>query len=238
MKKIFSVLVACATMLAVNAANTEVARLTLTAQGSPASSDVTLRVDPTVMVAETGSYYENTELAQNVNAYVLVGGNKYSSYKINSIVKLPIAIVTNRQPAGQQHYTFTFTVPTRTEGLKLKDLRTGIETDIVNAGTYEFDVNTTTDPGYADGTNYVIADRFVINFPEALDVCFIDNKLQINANPYSEEIVIKDANGDEITGSPFAASTPLVDMTAIGAAGDRFTVEFAGGARKFIIVKQ
>ncbi len=238
MKKIFSILVACATMLTVNAANTEVARLTLTGQGSPASSDVTLRVDPAVMVAETGSYFENTELPQNVNAYVFTGGNKYSSYKLHAIMNLPIAIVTNRQPAGQQHYTFTFTVPTLTEGLKLKDLRTGIETDIVNAGTYEFDVNTTTDPGYVEGTNYVIADRFVINFPDELEVCFINNKLEVHANPYSEPIVIKDANGDEITGSPFAASTLLVDMTAIGAAGDRFTVEFAGGARKFIIVKQ
>ena len=63
-------------------------------------------------------------------------------------------------------------------------------------------------------------------------------KLQINGNPYAETIVIKDANGAEITGSPFAANTLVVDFATIGAAGDRFTVEFAGGARKFVVVKQ
>ncbi len=73
---------------------------------------------------------------------------------------------------------------------------------------------------------------------DALNVCFKNNKIEINENPFDEDIVIKDANGDQIAGSPFAASTPLIDMTAIGAAGDRFTVEFNGGNRKFVIVKE
>ena len=86
-------------------------------------------------------------------------------------------------------------------------------------------------------------DRFVLNYVPAdeLEVCFIDNKLQINANPYEEQnIVIKDKDGNNITGSPFAPEFPsqVIDLSTIGAAGDRFTVEFANGARKFVIVKQ
>ena len=73
---------------------------------------------------------------------------------------------------------------------------------------------------------------------DVLNVCFKNNKIEINENPFDDEIVVKDANGDQIAGSPFAASTPLIDMTSIGAAGDRFTVEFNGGNKKFVIVKE
>lgn len=97
-------------------------------------------------------------------------------------------------------------------------------------------INITAAASTTDNTRFSI--KKVAPEDLTLDVCFRNNKLEINGNPYSETIVIKDANGDEITGSPFAANTLLVDMTTIGAAGDRFTVEFAGGARKFIIVKQ
>ena len=237
MKKVFLILIAVVAMVSVQAANTEVARLTLTGQGSVAASYITLRVDPAVLTPETSSYYENTELPDNVNIYVKVGGDKFSAYKFNDLTNLAVAFVTNRTAAGNQHYTITFNVPTSTEGLKLKDLRTGTVTDIVNAGTYEFDVNTTTDPGYVAGTNYVIEDRFVINYvvPD-FEICFRDNELQITANPYAENVVVKDENGTKVV--DVAPVTPYQAIDLSAQAAGRYTVELADGARKFIIVKQ
>ena len=240
MKRLFSAIIALVAVISLQAANSEVVRLTLTAEGSPAASNVTVRVDPSVMVAETGSYFENTELAENVNIYVVAGGSNYSSYKLNEIVNLHVAILTNRRPAANQHYTLTFNVPTINEGLKLKDLKTGDEVNIVNGATYEFDVNSTLDPGYASGTNFRIEDRFVINYaaptPAEFEICFRDNELQITANPYAENVVVKDANDTKVV--DVAPVTPYQAIDLSAQAAGRYTVELAGGARKFIIVKQ
>lgn len=222
MKRLFSAIIALVAVISLQAANTEVARLTLTADGSPAASNITVRVDPTVMVAETGSYFENTELAENVNIYVTAGGSNYSSYKLNEIVNLHIAILTNRRPAANQLYTLTFNVPTINEGLKLKDLKTGDERNIVNGDTYEFEVNTTLHPTYVEGTNFRIEDRFVINYepvdPSVLDVCFnkqAKNLLKINANPWSDgRIVICDKNDVQV-GDVHLGTETDIDLTAL-----------------------
>jgi hypothetical protein len=232
MKKVFSIIIALATVVAVYAANTEVARLTLTAQGSAASSDVTVRVDPAVVSPETTSYFEETSETENVNIYIKDGASKWSAYKLNEITNLKVGILTNRQPAANQHYTITFKVPTINEGFKLKDLKTGDETAIVNNGTYEFDVNSTLDPGYASGTNFRIEDRFVINYvpadPSALDACFnkdSKNLLKINANPWSDgKIVICDKNDAQV-GDAHEGNETDIDLTAL-TAGERYFVKF------------
>jgi len=164
MKKVFSFIMGLVAMTSLYAANTEVARLTLTGQGGVENSYITLRVDPTVTTAQTGAYFQNTDLDGNVNLYISNNTEKYSSYKKDDLTNLPLEVITNRRAAANQHYTITFNVPTSTVGLKLKDLKTGDNVDIVNNGTYEFDVNTTLHPDYVEGTNYVIKDRFVINY--------------------------------------------------------------------------
>lgn len=241
MKKVLSIIIALATMTAVQAANTEVARLTLTGQGSASLSYVTLRVDPAVTVAETGSYFENTDLPENVNIYVKSGSDKYSSYKLNDLTNLAIAIVTNRKPAGDQHYTLTFNVPTLTEGLKITDLRTGTTKNITNGDTFEFDVNTTTDPSFVAGTNFRIEDRFVINYvAPTLDVCFKDNHIEVVNNPFSDvNITLERVDGTDFPGTKsFVGTTTDIDMTNdTNYPAGRYYVKFAGGNRKFIIVK-
>lgn len=239
MKKVLSIICALATMCAVHAANTEVARLTLTGQGSNASSYITLRVDPTVMSAETSSYFQNTELTENVNIYIAVGSDKYSSYKLNEIKNLPIAIVTNRQAAADQHYTITFNVPTINEGFKITDLRDNNRTvNITNGGTFEFDVNATTDPEYVAGTNYVVANRFVINYERhadsgELEICHKDNKLELLNNPYTENIVVKDAEGNKVKDVPSTNTPQYIDLSDLPAG--QYTVELNDGNRKFVI---
>jgi Cu/Ag efflux protein CusF len=230
MKKVFSIIIALATVVAVNAANTEVARLTLTAQGSAASSDATVRVDPAVVSPETTSYFEETSESENVNIYIIDGASKWSAYKLNEISNLKVGILTNRQPAANQHYTITFKVPTINEGLKLKDLKTGDEVNIVNNGTYEFDVNTTLHPTYVDGTNFRIDERFVINYvpdaPAVLDACFgkpTPNHLIINNNPYAAgKIVVFDGETPVVTKDGTETDIDLTGLTV----GKNYTVKF------------
>lgn len=164
MKKILSVILGLVAMTSLYAANTEVARLTLTGQGGVENSYITLRVDPTVTTAQTGAFFQNTDLDGNVNLYIVQNSDKYSSFKKDDLTNLPLEVITNRRAAANQHYTITFNVPTSTVGLKLKDLKTGDNVDIVNNTSYEFDVNTTLHPDYVEGTNYVISGRFVINY--------------------------------------------------------------------------
>lgn len=166
MKKVFSFIMGLVAMTSLQAANTEVARLTLTGQGGTEASYITLRVDPDVTTAQTGAYFENTDLTGNVNIYVLDGATKLSSYKKDDLTNLHLGILTNRRDAADQHYTITFNVPTSTVGLKLYDLAVDPTTpiDITNGDTYEFEVNTTLHPDFVAGTNYTINDRFVINY--------------------------------------------------------------------------
>lgn len=179
-------------MTSLQAANTEVARLTLTGQGGTEASYITLRVDPAVTTAETGAYFENTDLTGNVNIYVQDGANKWSSYKKNDLANLPLGIITNRRAVADQHYTITFNVPTSTAGLKLYDMvaNPGNPIDITNGGTYEFDVNTTLHPDYVAGSNYVIANRFVINYVPNPSLCFNYNVLEV-LDHAGESLVVK-----------------------------------------------
>ena len=185
-----------------------------------------------ILSASFSDAWDNTWDAEAANPggiYVFANGERYTTWATNAYSEnLAIGFAS----CDNSDYTLKFQ---NFNGVAYTIYdRVARETINVNGSTpdYLFTIDN------AD-KNQSLNDRFVINYDaDGLDVCFIDNKLTINSNPFTEPIVIKDANGDEIAGSPFAASTPLVDMTAIGAAGDRFTVEFAGGARKFIIVKQ
>lgn len=163
---------------------------------------------------------------RKVALYALNGAAKLEIAKATDLGSVPLGLLTD----ASTNYTLTVSSVAGTETLYIHDNVAGLDYALTEGASYNFTATAST----TDET------RFYLKKASSgeLNVCFIDNKLQINDNPYDAPIVIKDANGDEIAGSPFAASTPLVDMTAIGAAGDRFTVEFAGGARKFIIVKQ
>jgi len=244
MKKVISIIIAFAAIVTIQAANTEVARLTLTGKGSAASSDVTVRVDPSVSVAETSSFFKDTEYDELVNIYVRLGAaddQKFSSYKRNDVSSLPIAFITNRTAASNQHYTITFNVPTRTEGLKLFDSHAEQVVDIIHGATYEFDVNTTLEPGYVEGTNYEVVDRFFINVPldtDPLETCFTGTELQIKSNPYYGKITVKTSGGSTV--KQYAYGTSSIDFNE-KSAGDyiytdatEYTVSF-GGSRSFIV---
>ena len=157
--------------------------------------------------------------------YAVSEAGRFSTSMTNNLDNNPIGFIAGTDAA----YTLTFSgVSGRT--LKIYDKETHTETVLANDGNYPFAAT----PGAR------IDNRFVINFTsDNLDVCFKDNKLEINNNPNTaEDIVIKDAAGNPISGSPFVGTSTLIPLTSIGAKGDRFTVEFYGGARKFVIVKE
>ena len=186
-------------MTSLQAANTEVARLTLTGQGGTEASYITLRVDPDVTTAQTGAYFENTDLTGNVNIYVLDGATKLSSYKKDDLTNLHLGIITNRRDAADQHYTISFNVPTSTVGLKLYDLVVDPTTpiDIANGDTYEFDVNTTLHPDFVAGTNYTINDRFIINYV-AYETSVTTNDYGWATFSYTQDLVPVDATAQTL----------------------------------------
>ena len=159
-----------------------------------------------------------------VALYVLNGDDSLQIARAADLRSVPLGIKTD----GSASYTFSVTSVAGTETLYIHD---GVEKKdyaLTEGASYTFTAAADTES------------RFYLKKASSgeLKVCFTDNNLIINDNPYDAPIVIKDANETEITGSPFAANTLLIDLTKIGAKGDRFTVEFAGGARKFVIVKE
>lgn len=195
-----------------------------------------------VTLTAESSYTCNLMLSEYAEAGALDGSvmnmedRKVALYALNGATKLQIAQAADLRNVAlglltdaSTSYTLTVSQVEGTETLYIHDNVANTDYALTEGASYNFTATAST----TDETRF-----YLKKVADALDVCFRNNKLEINGNPYSETIVIKDANGDEITGSPFAANTLLVDFSTIGAAGDRFTVEFAGGARKFIIVKQ
>ena len=214
--------------------------ITMAAQAITGTSRIILSTDgqPDAQVnlllsASFSDAFDNTWDAENANPstgiYVVKNEKQFTTWASNEYTtNLALGFGAGENTS----YTLKFTSFSGTE-YTIYDRATGTTID-VNGTTPNYDFTIA-----AGDKNSAINNRFVINYVSGgLDVCFIDNKLQINDNPYLETIVIKDANGAEIAGSPFASYTTVVDFSTIGAAGDRFTVEFAGGARKFIVVKQ
>ena len=177
--------------------------------------------------------YDNTWDAEAANPggiYVYSGGERYTTWASNAYSQnLPVGFASYNDE--NLAYTLKFENFTGTTTYKLYDRVAGTSIE-VNGSTPDYNFT-------AESKNATFNNRFIINFSvDGLNVCFIDNKLTINANPYSSTIEVKDANGTPIAGSPFSAGTEEIDMTAIGNAGDRFTVEFDGGNKKFVIVKE
>lgn len=223
MKKIMVLLLGvAATINAMAIDYTAKAKVTLTAVESTFTCDLKLSE-----YADAGALNGSAMNMEDrkVALYALNGGTKLEIAKAADMRNVPLGLLTD----ASTHYTISVSQVAGTETLYIHDNQEGADYALTEGASYDITATAST-------TN---ESRFYLKkVSDALDVCFIDNKLQINGNPYSATIVIKDANGDEIAGSPFAANTLLVDFSTIGVAGDRFTVEFADGARKFVVVKQ
>lgn len=224
MKKIFSFIIGLVAATALQAANTEVAYIILKGQGGEEQSYISLTVDPAQATPELTSFVGVTDEDGQLNLYINNGSEKLSGYKANEISDLPLEVVTNRR--ATQHYTMSFLVTTSTVGLKLYDMAVNPTTpiDIINGGTYEFDVNTTLHPDFVAGTNYVIKDRFVINAtPVAESLCFNNNILEVNG--YTGKSLVIKQGASEIVNIPSLGTTYQKDL---GAYSGRLVVTLDG----------
>ena len=168
--------------------------------------------------------YDNTYDAASANPgtgiYVLVNDDEYTSWASNKYsANLALGFVATKSGT----HTLKFD---KFDGAEYKIYdRVADKTITVNGSTssYEFTVD-------AAGT---YNSRFVINYnPNNLAVCFIDNVLEISSNPFDAPIKIIGANGSkEVAVAPTPQNISLNDSVA-----GNYTVEFNGGARKFVVV--
>jgi len=111
----------------------------------------------------------NASNPEDVNIYAIdpANNNRYASFGNETLENIPVGIITSKEAAALQNYTIHFEVYEDAEVLKLKDLVTGTETDIIDGGSYAFTIAASTDPSYVEGAYSVIADRFFINYNAA-----------------------------------------------------------------------
>ena len=136
-------------------------------------SDLYLFAGPDLAASpERGSFYATQSNPEDINIYAVdpATNGKYSSYGNGTLMNIPVEIITSKEAAAKQNYTIKFEVYEDAEVLKLKDLVTGEEKDIVNGGSYNFTVTEENAPSYQEGTYSVISNRFFINFSAVTSV--------------------------------------------------------------------
>ena len=220
MKKIMTVLLlVAATMSALAVDYTAGAMVTLSAT-SGQSCDLTI-----AEAAEFGAL-GGTEMNMDGRKVALYGLNGATPLQVVTgadLTNLKLGLLTD----ASTDYTITVTAVKGSETLKLRDLETGLEHELSLGAIINFTAT-------ANVTNNA---RFIINYSVSdFEICFRDNELQITANPYAENVVVKDENGavkKDVAPDPLYQAIDLSDLAA-----GRYTVELNGGARKFIIVKQ
>lgn len=160
MKKLFISLMAVLFSASVVAADSAIARITITGTTSGGSAQITLIENSSYSAGYDNGYDApcNINLAEDLpktlHIYSYIGANKYSTIATNNLDGLAVDFITNLL---DDEYTMTFEVftlaPSRT--LDIYDLDENQRTDIDPSESYTFTAN--------KGHNE-IKDRFVINY--------------------------------------------------------------------------
>lgn len=179
----------------------------------------------------------NTANTDNVNIFTLHGTDEYSEYRAQTLVNVPMGIITDRNDASKQHYTLLFTVAAGRE-LKLYDAVLDSTIVMKDNTSYVFEVNTTNCPSYVSGKNITISNRFIIEpkfvpSTDPLQVCHENGELIINSNPYTTNIVVKDAENNVVIDKNPWTTPQHISLESLDAG--RYTVEFDNGDKKYII---
>ena len=234
MKKLIISVMALAVSMMAMATESAYVRIRLT--GESGSSSVVRISKDDARTTEYEDGYDTDKMmylanSKSVLLYGIVGTHNCEDVVTNDLTNQAIGFKTNQV---DQNYTLTVENFSG-EAFELFDLVAGTHFT-VNGSTPAYNFSVTP----AQVGRIAITDRFVINYvapvvPE-FEICFIDNKLQITANPYAENVVVKDENGTKVVDVAPVAPYQAIDLSA--QAAGRYTVELADGARKFIIVKQ
>ena len=160
MKKLFISLMAVLFSAYVVAADSAIARITITGTTSGGSAQITLIENPSYSAGYDNGYDApcNINLAEDIpktlHIYSYIGANKYSTIATNNLDGLSVDFITNLL---DDEYTMTFEVFTLAPGrtLDIYDLNENQRTDIDPSESYTF----TATKGHNE-----IKDRFVINY--------------------------------------------------------------------------
>lgn len=160
MKKLFISLMAVLFSAYVVAADSAIARITITGTTSGGSAQITLIENPSYSAGYDNGYDApcNINLAEDLpktlHIYSYIGANKYSTIATNNLDGLHVDFITNLL---DDEYTMTFEVFTLAPGrtLDIYDLDENQRTDIDPSESYTFN---------ATSGHNEITDRFVINY--------------------------------------------------------------------------
>ena len=124
---------------------------------------------------ERGSFVATASNPEDINVYAIdpVSGNRYSSFGNETLVNIPLGIITSKEAESMQSYTFEFDVYENTDVLTLTDLFTDDVVNITDGGSYAFSVTSANAPTYQEGSYSAINDRFVINYNPAAFVASV-----------------------------------------------------------------
>ena len=234
MKKIaFLVGLMCVTLSVAAQSITGTSRIVLSHTGQP-DKEVNF-----LLSASFSDAFDNTWDAVAANPggiYVFADAERYTTWASNEYSSNLAVGFGAYNDAGNLNYTLKFQNFTGTTTYELYDRKTG-DKILVNGSTadYPFTID-------AGENNTTINNRFVINYvPGDLDVCFRDNVLEVNSNPFStEDITIERVDAADFPGTKvFAGTTSSIDLSNdTNYPAGRYFVKFAGGDRKFVIVKE
>lgn len=160
MKKLFISLMAVLFSAYVVAADSAIARITITGTTSGGSAQITLIENPSYSAGYDNGYDApcNINLAEDLpktlHIYSYIGANKYSTIATNNLDGLHVDFITNLL---DDEYTMTFEVFTLAPGrtLDIYDLDEHVRTDIDPSESHTF----TATKGHNE-----IKDRFIINY--------------------------------------------------------------------------
>ncbi len=163
-----------------------------------------------------GYYAELNTEGKDVQMYVTYGGKNYQTFGSNAatMADLQLGIKTDASTS----YTLTASGVT---GTPLKIMINGV-TYTITAGMSETITlpASSTLPAAGDEAKYKVNPS-----APAAPICFNYNKLEINVAP-ANPIIVTDKNGTAVTGSPFAVTTTVIDLS--GEAAGRYIVTYDG----------
>ena len=119
------------------------------------------------------AYFASLSNASNIGLYIAYEGGNYMELYTPQLVNVPVVVVTSREAASQQNYTFYAELglaANNNEAVYMTDLRPDgggapVTFQLNDATDYSFSLSS--EAAYVEGTNSVIADRFVINYHAA-----------------------------------------------------------------------
>ncbi len=213
MKKLFLSFIALVSAMTMSAQTTADVTLRLESESGSVSEMYLFAGPDLVTTPERGSFMVNASNPEDINIYAVdpTTNGKYSSYGNGTLVNIPVEIITSKEVAAKQNYTIKFEVFEDAEVLKLKDLVTGAETDIVNGDSYNFSVTAGNAPSYVEGSYSVIANRFVINYVAPVTTV-TTNAYGFASFSYTEDLKLATAGAKLYTG---AISGEALDMTEV-----------------------